>query len=344
MKNLVVLVIIAVMLASCVGSTTKIRKENSIGQISEVLVVCSNENWKGAIGLAVKERFYEIKPWFVMEEPLFDITQIPHENYGGIYGKYRNVLMLKIDESLKEAKIEMKRNVNANIQSIIVILSPDANQLIETFKKYSNTIEDEFLKNEIDKINLNFSINNEKEVSKLVEEKYAYKMQFPKGFAIGIDTANFLWLRSKTKDVEMGVMIYTYQFADTSVFNVETIKNVRNTLTKKYIPGPIDGSYMKISDVFPMHSERVNFKGNYSTLLRSWWDVEGYKLGGAFLSYTFVDTVSQRVTMLDGYVQAPNEPKRDWLLQVEAILKTFEPVKMVATKPESIEDKNSVVK
>lgn len=315
--------IAVIALVGCDKSTKSFKLENSIGKTSEVLVVCSNDNWKGSIGTTIKESFNEIMPWFVMEEPLFDITQIQHENYGGIYGKYRNIFIAKIDASLKESKVEMKRDINASKQSIIVIKSPSPEKFVETFNKYKKTITNEFSANEINRIDQNFKINCEKKVAAAVEEKYGFTMQFPKGFFVATDTANFMWLRSKTKDIEIGIFINTYLFTDTTVFDVETIKYVRNTLTKNFVPGPIANSYMKISDVFPAHSERVNFKGNYATLLRSWWDVEGYKLGGAFMSYTFIDTISQQVTMLDGYVQAPNQSKRDYLLQVESILNSF---------------------
>jgi hypothetical protein len=42
-------------------------------------------------------------------------------------------------------------------------------------------------------------------------------------------------------------------------------------------------------------------------------------MGGAFINYTFVDTASHKVITLDGYVYNPNELKKNYIRQLEAI-------------------------
>jgi hypothetical protein len=48
--------------------------------------------------------------------------------------------------------------------------------------------------------------------------------------------------------------------------------------------------------------------------------VENDFMGGPFVSYTFVDEKRNRVVTLDGYVYAPNAPKRDLMIQLESIM------------------------
>jgi hypothetical protein len=52
--------------------------------------------------------------------------------------------------------------------------------------------------------------------------------------------------------------------------------------------------------------------------------VKGYAMGGPYMSYTFVDTIANRMVMIDGYIKAPRKAKRDLMLHIDAIFSTFE--------------------
>ncbi|PKO95255.1 MAG: hypothetical protein CVU14_11815 [Bacteroidetes bacterium HGW-Bacteroidetes-9] len=68
----------------------------------------------------------------------------------------------------------------------------------------------------------------------------------------------------------------------------------------------------------------INLKGERAVEMRGLWEVRKDFMGGPFVSYTFVDKKNNLVVTLDGYVYAPNEAKRDFLKQVQAILLSFE--------------------
>jgi len=57
---------------------------------------------------------------------------------------------------------------------------------------------------------------------------------------------------------------------------------------------------------------------------RGLWEVNGNFMGGPFINYTLVNEKTNKVVTLDGYVYAPNAPKRDLLLQVETIIHSLE--------------------
>ena len=54
--------------------------------------------------------------------------------------------------------------------------------------------------------------------------------------------------------------------------------------------------------------------------MRGFWDVEGDFMGGPFVSYTTVDTATDRVVTLDCYVYSPKLPKRNYMREVEHLL------------------------
>ena len=45
-------------------------------------------------------------------------------------------------------------------------------------------------------------------------------------------------------------------------------------------------------------------------------------MGGPFLSYTFKDTDNRRLIVVEGFSYSPGAKKRDFVFELEAILKT----------------------
>ena len=119
-------------------------------------------------------------------------------------------------------------------------------------------------------------------------------------------------------------MIYTYDFTDTIAFNPTRIISYRDSITKEYIPGPSEGSYMAVSkDYILPESKQIDFNGLFAIETRGLWKVEGDFMGGPFINYTFVDEKRNKVITIDGYVYAPNAPKRNMVMQLESIIWSF---------------------
>jgi hypothetical protein len=130
--------------------------------------------------------------------------------------------------------------------------------------------------------------------------------------------------RKETLKESQGILIYCFDYTDTNSFNLENIIAKRNEITKKYIPGPTDDSYMQVSEevILPV-AKQINFNDQFAVETRGLWKVEGDFMGGPFLSYTLIDELRNRVITIDGYVYAPKDKKRNLLLQLEAILHTL---------------------
>lgn len=325
-RSLIILITV-VLIQSCTDSS-KSKTASSIiytsgGRTSEVLVVISKNLWNSPLGDSIKLSLEEVPGWLAQSEPEYDISQIPYKAFGSIYQKQRNILYIK-KASIKEPKVELRKNVYAKPQTVITIKANNAQSLLNSFLKYKDNIKEAFHKNEIKRIANAYRGVQVKTLSNDLDKKFGFHLVLPKGFYMAYDGADFAWLRRPTTDVEEGLFIFTKPYNDTSTFLMDSVISYRNYITKTYIPGPVDNSYMKISNVFPPMYSQTEFKGNYAVQLRSWWDVEGYPMGGPFLSYTFVDTIASRLITIDGYIKAPKKDKRDLLIHIEAIMNSFE--------------------
>lgn len=319
--------LILVLFSSCQNEMKDSRKGilyTSGGKTSEILVVISNNLWNSSVGDSIKAAFQDVKPWFTQSEPSYDIMQIPFPAFQDMYKKYRNIIMVKVDSSLAINNFKARKNVYAKPQTLVEFEYKTKTDFYESLNHKANGIGALFHKNELYRIKTAYKGINVDSLSRKIYQKFGFKMIFPRGFFLAVDKADFAWVRKETPEIEEGLLIYTKPYSDTMDFNCQNIINYRNEITKTYIPGPLDGSYMKVSSVFPPYHESTEFKGYYATLVRSWWDVQGYPMGGPFLSYTFVDTTANRLITIDGYIKAYKKDKRSLLLHLESIMDSFE--------------------
>ena len=333
---LVVVVLFIGMFSSCDSNNGKKSKQGMLftsgGRPSEVLVVMPEQNWNMTVGDTIRKTLGETPLWMAQNEPEYRLSHIEKSQFGNIFKKFRNILIVEFDKSLKKTKITVKQNVNARPQTIVRIKSPNLESFLSAYTATYKQIMEYYHKNELSRISEAYKKMEVKKISKKLREKYSFKMVLPKGFFIAVDKKDFMWLRRPTSEIEEGILIYSYPYTDTSNFNYHRIIALRDSLTKIYIPGPVDGSYMKVSSFFPPVHKTLKFKGNYATEIRSLWDVHGYAMGGPFMSYSFVDTIAGRMIMIDGFVKAPRKPKRDLMLRIEAMLDSFEFVNAAEAK------------
>ena len=133
----------------------------------------------------------------------------------------------------------------------------------------------------------------------------------------------FVWLRrSPGSDMERWIFIHWIDNASPEYLNSDSIKEIRNRMTKKYYQTSDDLSYVVIADSFYTTSE-INFNERYAIYTQGLWDLNIKGMGGPFVNYSFYDDKSKRFYMLDGALFAPKYYKRNLIQQVDVILQSF---------------------
>jgi hypothetical protein len=134
---------------------------------------------------------------------------------------------------------------------------------------------------------------------------------------------NFVWLRrSPGSDMERWIFIHWIDNATPEYLNTDSIKSIRNRLTKEFYQVRDDTAYVVMVDSFYTTTE-VNFNGRYTLYTQGLWDLNIKGMGGPFINYTFYDEKSKRLYMLDGSLFAPKYYKRNLIQQIDVILQSF---------------------
>ena len=163
------------------------------------------------------------------------------------------------------------------------------------------------------------------------------KIKIPYGYdlakSINEENSNFFWLRQLDLEYDKNIFLYYEDYSNSElknfydVFNSSdiNIKPIRAYISKKFLRDSEKSKiFMDIQDVFPIQSNKINFKGNLAIESRGLWKLSDISAGGPFLSKIIYDSKLKRVYYLEGYVYAPGLKKRGLMQEISSILMTFE--------------------
>ncbi|MDT8393164.1 MAG: DUF4837 family protein [Bacteroidales bacterium] len=321
------LMLLTIAFSSC---ERKVRYEQSTGKTNEILVVTNNKTqWNGELGRVVKDFFGQPLPGLPQPEPMFRLFNIADENMNKIFRSQHNILIIDINPGFSEPLVETRTDHWARPQRLIKITAPDLASFKESFEQHKTAFLKAFNELEIKRTNQQFKMARSVKLTNIIKKKFGFDIQLPGGFVIGSEDDQFIWLRQSMhkvkQDVELGIMIYEAPYTDTSVFSPEYILDLRDSLTRKHIPGPSEGSYMITSrDYIPaVFNRQDDFVSGFAVETRGLWMVKNDFMGGPFISFTFTDPGLERVITVDGYVYNPGDLKRNFIRQMEAIFYTI---------------------
>lgn len=315
------IVIAFLAISSCKKETKNKRYlPPSTGAINSLMVVMENNLWKGEVGDKVREIFADRVLAVPQSEATFSLTQIPHKVFSGSVSHSRSVLYIQKD-SLSIGHV--KSNVYAIPQKVAVIKGRTDEELLANLDKLSLNAIAEFKNNEIKQAQRRFkkSLNNETDLN----DEFGISIDIPSVYRVGKHEKNFVWIDRQILKGNMNIIVYSMplnSFSNDSTF-VQDIIKMRDSIGKKYIPGPYEGTFMITEKAFSPYVFSAEINGLKAAEVKGIWEMNGYPMAGPFLSYIINDKPNNRKLVIEGFIFAPSANKRDDLLELEAILKTI---------------------
>ena len=149
-------------------------------------------------------------------------------------------------------------------------------------------------------------------------------MTVPSAYRVGKQEDNFVWLDRQIPKGTMNIIVYSMPeetFSVDSTF-VRDVVAMRDSIGKKYVPGPDDGTYMITEKAFSPYLFPTEIGALKGAEARGIWEIRGYPMAGPFLTYILNDKENNRKLILEGFAFAPSTQKRDYMFELEAILRT----------------------
>ena len=301
----------------------KIYLPDSNGKLNTISIVVDNELWEGSIGESIRDIFAAPLKGLPTDEPMFNMKQIPPQVFDGFAA--RNRIVLKIEKGNAEATTKIVNEVFANPQTIAVITGKTNKDIIAQLIESKDKIIDAFNKEEVEEklSRINKSLLDDKSM----EKSLGISIDMPSVYKIGKADDDFLWIRKQLSGSSantMDLMLYEVPISNISKGDstIVDIVNMRNQITKTKIPSD-DDIYMAVLDDYApsMFTTIIDNKPAYE--VRGMWNMKGATMAGPFLTYLIEDKINNRYLVADGYVYAPSFGKRDYIFELEAMIKSI---------------------
>lgn len=211
---------------------------------------------------------------------------------------------------------------------IVAVLS--SNTIGELNKKIFNNSDDllyAFQKKSDERLfnNLYNPTYERKDVEGKFLRDYGWVIYVQADFVVAVEKPEdkFIWLRrSPGTEMERWIFIHWIDNATPDYLTQDSIKVIRDRVTKKYYQTSDDASYVVVaSDNFVVNE--INFNGRYALFTQGLWELNIKGMGGPFVNYFFYDEDTQRIYMIDGSLYAPRYYKRNLIQQMDVTLQSF---------------------
>ena len=303
------------------------------GRAGEIIVVCTQAQWDGYTGKAVREVFYEEVYGLPQTETKFTLIQTNRKNFESIFRTYRNIFMVSIDTNRwSDYKLTQRNDVWAKNQLVVEMQAAGVKDFMKGMKENSTALIELYDKKEYERLYKRNRRYGNKKLTKQIFEKYGVRLSLQEDAYAAIQDSNTAWIRVESErpvggfnhQVSQGILIYDYPYVSESQLSDDFILARRDSMLQAYIPGPSDGSYMTTEYRFlPPKVEETSLNGRYAKVVRNLWKMENNFMGGPMVSVVMVDESRQRVVCATGYVFAPQFDKRELMREVEAVMRTM---------------------
>lgn len=313
---------IVLVLVSCKDDASKNKRIlfDSQGKINDISVVIDNESWKGRVGEAIRDVLTAPVYGLPQDEPTFNINQIPPQVFTDFITRTRTVLKIEIG---KKAGMAIKDNVYAKPQKVILVTGKTKDDVIAVLKENAAKIIETFRGIELaQRQNL---IRKALYNSHIITEKLGVNIEFNNAYRIAKDDGNFFWIRRDIRTGTLNIMLYELPYS--AIQKTDSVINrivaIRDSIGKQHIEGPVEGSYMSTEMAYtPFHGETVlDTKPTLET--KGMWEVKNAFMAGPYINYAIEDNVNKRWIVAEGFAFAPSVEKRDYMFELEAIIKTI---------------------
>ena len=307
---------------SCKEGNKKIAyKSASSGNINNLLVVTDDHLWNGRVGDAIRDNIGNEVYGLPQMEPHFDLSQVSNDVFTGFVRRNRTVLKVIISE---ENNVKYYTDPYASPQKMVVVSSPTQEALIRLLKQNAGAIISTLKTVEFKERQrrINKSLFN----TKPIEEALNITLKFPSAYRIAKAEDQFFWIRRDTKTGSLNLLLYSLPLKDfdsTESFS-KYIISTRDSVAQQYIPGPTEGNYMRTEMIYTPYFFETTLSGVTALETRSLWKVEGAFMSGPFVNYCFRDEKNGRFLVADGFVYAPSQKKRDFMFELETMIRSIQ--------------------
>jgi hypothetical protein len=296
----------------------------------EILFALDKKYWKGDLGKTIKNSFEKlVKTTPLPYEKEFDTDfVVPNKILKNI--KNNNCFVFVQIENYNSKNIVpiIKKDLWSNGQLIIELKFKSEKDAINYFKYNKSEVISILKKFNLNKIQKNFSEINS--LNEELEKSIDLKFKAPNGIKLNKKAKNFWWWsaleiqkdQNGSHEIQTGIVLHQEDYENKNQFEKNKILSVKDSLGEVYLTGKRNNSFMKTveNEISKTMDTSFYINNKYVKQIKGCWRMQNDKMGGPFISYSWLNNKKTKIITAQGYVYAPNFEKIKYLRELEAII------------------------
>ncbi len=327
MKQTILLFLLISFLFNSCKTAPDSNKPAPSGAAGVMIIVMNDKVKKTDSGKKLWDMMVQPMIGLPQEEPMFDVSVIPHRAFTDFMKTYRNIISVEVGDGVQNEGIKFFKGTWAKQQALVKIEA----KTIESFEKM--VVENElklvgfFTRAERERLMTYFGKTFNQQLTDKVKDDWRFFMPVPRDFVLRKEDKDFLWMSYETPKSSLGLLIYQFDYVGEGSFSKEYLLNKRDEVLMNEVPGEYEGSYMTTEHNFPVNYQVIKTSNDSNVVvLRGLWKVQGDMMGGPFISMSHYNKETNKVIVTEGYTYNPEKPKkRNFVRQLEAILQSYDP-------------------
>ena len=319
----------ALIFLSCENANKEPKQTNrsflvpmSSGNPYEVMVVADDSIWEGYAGRALDVVLNKPLKGLPQEESTFHVSRITPDNYDRITNLFRNIIIFKIGREYSEPRFRLLRDEFSSPQMIMTIQGPSVSEVSTFITEQTDFIIKFFSDEEINRAAREFHDEHNIKFAKKVKDMFGCDFYIPVDINKMKIGDNFIWASNDALTGIQNIVIYSYPYATEKVFRRGVYIALRDSFMKANIPGGKPNQYMA-TDKNHVDVKNITVRGEFAQEARGLWHMENDAMGGPFVAHSMIDTINNKVIVVEGFVYAPDKMKRSMIRRLEAALYTL---------------------
>jgi hypothetical protein len=312
--------------SACKDTTTNgMSKKGSGGKTLELLLVANHDVYTGTTRQLLDSLFAHPQDGLNQPEPVFDIANIPVSSYENteMFHSHRNVLICDVNVNNRN-KVYRDVDKYAEPQIIYQFSASDSHALDSLLKHYYPMVLEDLYTMEYRRIERVYSKDFNPDIMNTIRKTFGFDVTVPSEYYIAPPVTNdFMWIRKETKDVSQDVLIQVEPYTSQSQFEEANLLNHIDTMMKRHVPGPADGSYIGTERRLMFYTYNRKIDNQYAKEIRGVYRCFGDFYSGPFVTYAVVTPDQKNIVLITAFVFSPRKDKRDLLMQVDGICRTI---------------------
>lgn len=322
-----VLVAVAMLLEGC---TKEAILPQASGRPYEVLVVMDDDMWNAPAGRALFDVLDTDVPGLPQPERSFRISQVEPRHLSDGMKIFRNIIQVNMDAAqFTQTRMRFARDKYAMGQIVLTFNTPDAENFRAFCKEHRQDVVDFLTRTEMNRLIKELQVHYSKVIYDLAWNEFECKLYAPKEIKAYKKGKQFFWASNNTAQGMVNICMYSYPYEGPKTFNKQYVLHKRDSVMRANLPGEHPGMFMQ-TDTLHTEVRPISVHGKYALEIRGLWMMREDKpenlwdsMGGPFVSHSRVDTETNRVVVVEGFVYAPEKLKRGLIRRLEGSLYTL---------------------